>query len=230
MAQQQTKAQFNKLWPRRSTGAYLGDRICRRARAEAWLPPVYLDAQGVCGRLVGLGLKIYNPKEATSCLNHRTSVQEEVTTSLELQWDCCVEDGLGAGGGRSHTLFKLYRQDFYGWLSHFLLLFLNWICPIMRLPAWNIDPTLFFPELFLSPRLCWAAILSATPAKKNRKMSRNNHSWRLIERTMLYKNRETPLSLSSFTTWQKRMSALECTLICFCHVDVLAVFCLDLAV
>lgn len=101
----------------------MGDRICRRARAEAWLPPVYLDAQGVCGRLVGLGLKIYNPKEATSCLNHRTSVQEEVTTSLELQWDCCVEDGLGAGGGRSHTLFKLYRQDFYGWLSHFLLLF-----------------------------------------------------------------------------------------------------------
>lgn len=77
----------------------MGDRICRRARAEAWLPPVYLDAQGVCGRLVGLGLKIYNPKEATSCLNHRTSVQEEVTTSLELQWDCCVEDGLGAGGG-----------------------------------------------------------------------------------------------------------------------------------
>lgn len=39
----------------------------------------------------------------------------------------------------------------------------------MRLPAWNIDPSLFFPELFLSLRLCWAAILSATPAKKKQK-------------------------------------------------------------
>lgn len=76
-AQQQTKAQFNQIRPRRSTGAYpeeTGGPVLNPG-SRLW---VWIFSRVLCGRLVELGFKIYNQEEPTSCLHHGRSLQAEV--------------------------------------------------------------------------------------------------------------------------------------------------------
>lgn len=214
-ARQQTKAQLNQIGPRRSTGAYPGETAGPApnpgSRPWVWILSRVLT-RTLCGRSVELGLKMYNRQEPTSCLHRRRSLQAEVEATGSSSGMVVLK----VVGGISHSqlqlscvcdtrFIELHTAAFFGgWCSHFPLLSERpgAARPIMRLPAWITDPAPFFPEL-LAPRVRRAAILLLTSRRK-----KSNHSRRLIELTMLYKNRETQFPLSSFTC-SRRSSALS---------------------
>lgn len=131
VAQRQTKAQFNKIWLATAQG-----RIWRRAGNLCWiLAPACLfgASPALCTRglwKVGwVGFKDLS-SEGAHFLSHH----------CRRKWDpACISSGIvvlkiiwrdralsaSAVLCFKPTLLSFTQVDFYGWLSHFLLLFLN---------------------------------------------------------------------------------------------------------